>query len=186
VPAHLTTRGAPLEMLTERDLLTLLVDRCEIGIAIVALDHRFLYVNPALAKWLGYARTELEAMTWLDVTTGGDREEDLRAIAAVIAGRMDRYEMDKDYQPRHASPFPARLTVRRIDSPAGELVAFYSQIQRIDGVPDAREDELRVVWRFVADHKRAFAVGVLFVAFAGAELVDAFYRAIATASSFLP
>src|SRR5918999_5296968 len=68
-----------------------------IGMALVAPDGRFLEVNPALCRLVGYTRDELLARTFQDITHPDDLEADLRFVRRMLAGEIETYQMEKRY-----------------------------------------------------------------------------------------
>jgi two-component system sensor histidine kinase UhpB len=59
---------------------------------------RFLSVNAAFQKMLGYSRKEILALTFMDITHEGDREANRRLLADLLEGRRPSYEMQKRYR----------------------------------------------------------------------------------------
>jgi PAS domain S-box-containing protein len=68
-----------------------------IGISIVGLDGRFLDVNPALCKILGYSARELRDMAFSDVTHPDEVRRDVGKIMAMSRGTLSEYSVEKRY-----------------------------------------------------------------------------------------
>ena len=68
-----------------------------IGLALVAMDGRWLQVNPALCELVGRAEEELLELTFQDITHPEDLDEDLGLVAELVAGKIRGYEMEKRY-----------------------------------------------------------------------------------------
>lgn len=137
--------GAVLDFMWDKDVN---------GLAFVGTDGEFLAVNPTLSKWLGYPPSELENMTFMDVTVHEDTKADLEAIDQVRRGILNAYTMLKSYRPRQGPPFDAELTVFPWKMAGEDVLFFYSQVHRTDPVRVMDTDELRVVWEFFKARKR--------------------------------
>ncbi len=68
------------------DRFRLAFDRAAIGKTIVAPDRRFLEVNPAVCRMLGYAEAELVGRSVEDITHPDDREKSRRFMAGLLEG----------------------------------------------------------------------------------------------------
>src|SRR5947209_8359384 len=68
-----------------------------IGMSLVALDGRFLQVNDSLCEIVGYAKDELQRLTFQDITYPEDLEPDLGFIEQMLNGEIRSYQMEKRY-----------------------------------------------------------------------------------------
>ncbi len=68
-----------------------------IGMAIIAVDKRWLNVNNRLCEMLGYSSAELTNMTWEEVTHPDDVQVDLDQYSRLLVGEIDRYSLDKRF-----------------------------------------------------------------------------------------
>jgi len=95
-------------------------DESPIGTAIVDPGGRFLKVNDALCRFLGYSEQELLAMGYLDVTHPGDRPVDLAQVARLASGELERYEVEKRYLRKDGSVAWGHLNLKMLqDGPDG-------------------------------------------------------------------
>ena len=60
-----------------------------VGIAIVNIDGKFLHVNKALGKIMGYSENELLKKTYLQITHLEDVEKTKKAISKILSGKED-------------------------------------------------------------------------------------------------
>ncbi|WP_395753059.1 PAS domain S-box protein [Prosthecobacter sp.] len=67
------------------------------GIAITTLEKGWVLANDQICDILGYPREELMAMTWPEITYPADLEVDQRQFAKLLAGTLDRYELEKRF-----------------------------------------------------------------------------------------
>jgi len=72
-------------------------DHAAVGIGRVALDGRFLEVNEAYAAIVGYTREELLGLRFQDITYRDDIKADVEELAALLAGRIPSYHLEKRY-----------------------------------------------------------------------------------------
>ncbi len=102
-----------------------------IGMALVALDGRWLRVNPALCRLTGYAEAELLTKTFQDMTHPDDLAADLAYVEQLLAGVIASYEMEKRYLRKDGAIVWVLLSVALARDPAGRPLHFISQIQDI-------------------------------------------------------
>ena len=75
-----------------------MVHEAPLGIAIVdSLDAKFQLVNPALARITGRSQEELERIDWLSITHPDDIQPDQDRMAAMNAGKIAGFQLEKRY-----------------------------------------------------------------------------------------
>jgi PAS domain S-box-containing protein len=94
-------------------------ERSALGIALLDPDGRVLATNPALQAMLGYAEAALRRLTPAAITHPDDVPETARCYAELLAGRRDRYQLDKRYLHRTGRVVWARLNVSLVRDPTG-------------------------------------------------------------------
>jgi two-component system cell cycle sensor histidine kinase/response regulator CckA len=114
-----------------------------IGEAIVSVDGRFLQVNDALCRIVGYSQTELLTKTFQDLTHADDLDTDLELVRQTLAGEIRDYQLEKRYLDNAGRTVWALLSVSLVRDQAGEPSYFISQIQDISERKQA-EDQLTV------------------------------------------
>ena len=72
-------------------------DHAPIGMALVALDGRFLQVNRALCELVGYTEQELLGMSSRDIVHPDDLADALELRKRLAAGDIDTYQLEKRY-----------------------------------------------------------------------------------------
>ena len=98
------------------------------GIALVSLEGRWLHVNPALCRIVGYSESELLSKTFQDITLPEDLDADLDLLNQVVAGAIDDYTLDKRYIHRDGHIVWVRLHVALVRDEQDEPLHFVSQI----------------------------------------------------------
>jgi len=102
-----------------------------LGMALVSLEGRWLDVNDALCRILGYTREELLQVDFQRLTHPADLQTDLALVQDLLAGRRTHYHLEKRYLGREGNTIWARLSVSLVRNERGEPLHFVSQIQDV-------------------------------------------------------
>ncbi len=70
-------------------------DNSSVGVALTDSTGRYLAVNVAYEKMLGYTSDELRSMTWREMTHPEDLAANELLINELLEGKRDRYELEK-------------------------------------------------------------------------------------------
>jgi two-component system, cell cycle sensor histidine kinase and response regulator CckA len=100
-----------------------------IGMTLTSLDGRYLLVNEALCRMMGYTEAELLGTTFQAITHPDDLETDLEYVRRLVAGQITHYHMEKRYVRRDGSLLPVLLSVALVRNPDGTPAHFVSQVQ---------------------------------------------------------
>lgn len=122
-----------------------------IGVSIVALDGSIVEANPALAAMLGYTKSELETLTFIDITHADDVHVGSDIMAEVFSGAVDTYRFEKRYVRSDGTPFWVLLSGSVIrDRDNGRPLYLVSQVEDIDQRKraQARVAEAETRWNF--------------------------------------
>ncbi len=114
------------------DLLGIAFASAPIGMALVGIDGRWLQVNRALCRLLGYTEAELLARDFQSVTEPDDLTLDLKQAQALLAGSISEYRLEKRYRHKDGYPIWTELSVALLRDPDGTPRCFVSQIESID------------------------------------------------------
>lgn len=101
-------------------------DQVAMGIARVAPHGQFLEVNDRFCTITGYSRAELAALTFQAITHPDDLDADVAQAAALLAGEIDTYAMEKRYVRKDGEPVWINLTVSLMRTEAGDPDYFVS------------------------------------------------------------
>jgi two-component system, cell cycle sensor histidine kinase and response regulator CckA len=124
-----------------------------IGMALVAPDGRWLEVNPALCRIVGYTREELLAGTFQDITHPEDLEADMKFVRQMLAGELETYQMEKRYFHKDGRVVWVLLSVSLVRDAAGQPLHFIAQIQdlterkQVDAALRESEERHRMLFR---------------------------------------
>jgi PAS domain S-box-containing protein len=106
-------------------------DNAPIGMALVALDGRWLKVNRSVCEITGYSETALLTRTFQDITHPDDLDTDLAYIEDVLAGRQRTFQMEKRYFHADGHLIWVMLSVSLVRDDSGTPLYFISQIEDI-------------------------------------------------------
>jgi PAS domain S-box-containing protein len=106
-------------------------DAAPIGMALVAPNGRWLRVNDATCRIVGYSKDELLGMTFQDITHPDDLGVDLGQVRRMLAGEVPAYQMEKRYVHKYGHVVWAVLSVSLVRDDAGRPLHFVSQIQDV-------------------------------------------------------
>jgi diguanylate cyclase (GGDEF)-like protein/PAS domain S-box-containing protein len=115
-------------------------DYAAIGMALVALDGRWLRVNEALGRLTGYPVEKLVGMSFRDLTLPEDLAHDLPALDALVAGRQSSYHSEKRYVRADGEIAWVSLTVSAVRGSDGHPVHLISQMQDVTARKDAEHE----------------------------------------------
>ncbi|MDO9235320.1 MAG: ATP-binding protein [Aquabacterium sp.] len=102
-----------------------------VGIARVALDGRFIEVNPSFADITGRTQQALVGLHYKDITHADDWAADEAQRQAALAGQQDRYILEKRYLRPNGQAVQAMLNVVLLRDEQGQAVQFVALIEDI-------------------------------------------------------
>jgi PAS domain S-box-containing protein len=119
-------------------------DTAAVGVAHIAPDGRWLRVNGALCRILGYPADELLTKSFQDVVYPDDLPADLAQIELMREGKIDSYDAEARYLRKDGAIIWGRKTVGCVRKGDGTIDYFVSMIEDISARKQA-ENELREV-----------------------------------------
>jgi PAS domain S-box-containing protein len=127
--ARVESANAELRESEERFRLT--IDEAPIGMALVALDGRFVRVNAALCEIVGYRPDELQRLRFQAITHPEDLDTDLGLLDRLLRGEIPRYQLEKRYIRKDGAIVPILLSASIMRSPEGVALYYIAQIEDI-------------------------------------------------------
>lgn len=118
-------------------------DQAAVGIVHVAPSGRFLHVNRRFCEITSRTAQELYTSTFQDITHPDDLAADLELFAALEAGRIDHYQMEKRYLLPQGGHIWINLTVSMVEDEQGRPDFFVSVVEDISRRKDAESLALR-------------------------------------------
>ncbi|NVN93924.1 MAG: PAS domain S-box protein [Bacteroidetes bacterium] len=129
-----------------------------VGIAITVMDGRWLYFNNKLCEMLGYSKSELENMTWAEITPKEDLEKEKLLFEEVLLGKEPK-NIEKRYIRKDKTLIEVSVSTGIVRNSEGGIVHLSSIIQDISNRKKA-ENELKQLSTRLALATRAGGVGV--------------------------
>jgi PAS domain S-box-containing protein len=131
-----------------------------IGMAVVGPDGRWLEVNPALCKIVGYTRGELLATNFQSITHAEDGEIGQSLLRQMLDRKIDSYQIEKRYLHKAGHVVWVQLNVSLAWNPDGTPRHLVAQIQDITGRKRA-EDQRKKLEEQLRQAQKMEALGTL-------------------------
>ena len=130
------------------------VDDASIGMALVAPGGRWLRVNRALCRIVGYSEAELLAVSFQAITHPEDLNVDLEYVGRLLAGEIETYQMEKRYFHKSGQIIWVLLNVSLVRDSQNAPLYFISQIQDVTERRQAEQSlrESREQYKQMVDH----------------------------------
>lgn len=141
------TRGRAEKLLRESEArFRATFEQAGVGIAHVAANGRFLWLNQRFCDIVGYSPQEMLARTYQDITHPDDLDADLELARQVLAGERPSYSMEKRYIRGDGSLVWVNLTVTLVRETSGEPRHFISVVVDITARKQAEESLQERTW----------------------------------------
>lgn len=113
----------------ERFRLT--IDDAPIGMALIALDGRYVRVNQALCEITGFSAAELLTLNARFMTHPDDRAEDAELGRKLMLGEIPRYHREKRYVRKDQTVIDVSVSGSALRGPDGKPRYFITQVENI-------------------------------------------------------
>lgn len=127
--------AAQIRVSQDRDVLSqrfqATFDQAAVGMAHADPDGRFLRVNDRFCDLVGRSRDELCRSGFQEITHPDDLHADLEYLAALAAGTIDHFQMEKRYIRSDASTVWISLTASKVSKADGSTDFFVAVIEDI-------------------------------------------------------
>ena len=114
-------------------------EEAPIGIALLSPAGDWLWANRAMGEILGYDPDALTSTTFQELTHPDDLDADLALVRQLLAGEIERYQLEKRYLRSDGRIVWAHLSVALVREDGGEPRHLISQVQDITTLHEARE-----------------------------------------------
>ncbi len=74
-----------------------------IGVALTDLNGRFLATNPTYQKMLAYTESELQTLSFLEITHEDYREANWALVTELLEGKREQFQIEKQYRRKDGS-----------------------------------------------------------------------------------
>jgi diguanylate cyclase (GGDEF)-like protein/hemerythrin-like metal-binding protein/PAS domain S-box-containing protein len=115
-----------------------------IGMSLLAPDGRWIAVNNALCKLVGYTESELLSKKFQDITYPEDIDEDLANFKRIISHEIDTYQREKRYIHKNGGIIHVLLSVSLVRDDNDKPLFFISQAQDITSRKQVESELVRL------------------------------------------
>lgn len=156
----------------DNELASFVWNQSREGWAFVSPDGTMELVNPAFAKMLGYARSELQGRRFQDITAPNDLEGDMSEFERLLKGEIREYEFVKTYRGKSGN---VTCRLRAIDFDHGVLICgniLPVDVLSLEHLPEAEKKRVlaMMIGAWCVTHWKLFLT-ILF-ALVGAMRID--------------
>lgn len=140
-------RRAELAAHDEATMLAAMFSQASVGVALQELDGRFLRVNGALEKMLGYSSSELLAFVGNEITHPDDRPVGAAQYRDLVLGRRDRATVEKRFVRKDGRIAWMRTTASLLEAEDGNpthTIVLYEDVSETKRVIAQRDVFFRI------------------------------------------
>lgn len=114
-----------------RERLIQTLDNAPIGMALIAPDGRWVSVNRALCRMLGYTEAELLRTSFQSVSHPDDVRVGYEGARAMLAGRADTHQLHKRYIHRNGDTIDVQLDTSLLRDTDSKPLYFITHVQNV-------------------------------------------------------
>jgi PAS domain S-box-containing protein len=129
--ARRETESANTQLRESEERFRLTIDEAPIGMALVALDGRFVRVNRVLCEITGYDAEHLVKLKFQDITHPDDLDKDVALAEQLARGVIPRYQLEKRYIRKDRSIVDVMLSGSVLRGPDGAPRYYVAQVEDI-------------------------------------------------------
>ncbi len=118
---------------SERELLEQAFSHAAVGNALISADGRFIRVNDALCRLLGYSSVELLRPSFPAITHPDDLSVELSLVERVLRGELDGYDLEKRYLKKDGSTIRVEIAASIVRDEQRRPRFFTAQVQDVSG-----------------------------------------------------
>ena len=137
-----------------QEFLRVVMENAPIGMTLINLDGRTVYVNQAFADMFRRSRAEIIGLTAHDLMDPGMAEEAVAQVSELLAGRVDSYRGERHYIRGDGTRFWGLVSVSTVRMEGDAAPRFYvAQVTDIDGAKrsEAAVAEAESRWNFALE-----------------------------------
>ena len=129
-----------LELMDSESKFRKIYEEGPFGMAVVNKEFRFLAANNTFCKITGYTESELQKLTFKEITKDEDIEDNIMSITKLINGEIPVYKTEKRYIRKDGLIIWGALTVTSNYNQDGQLLYNLAIVEDITGRKQAEED----------------------------------------------
>jgi PAS domain S-box-containing protein len=128
----ITDRKKAEELLrTNQEALKAIVLNAPLGIATSDSNMLFQSANDAFCRILGYSESELQKLTFREITCSEDIKSSNRLMAELVSGKTSFFNVEKRYIRKDGAIIDGRATVSAMRDKTGKPVLFIAELEDI-------------------------------------------------------
>jgi PAS domain S-box-containing protein len=131
-----------------------------LGMVIVDSDFRFIRVNAAFCRMLGYTEQELISLTFKDITHPEHIAEDVRQVNELMNGKIPFYQTEKRYVRKDRTIVWGSTGVNVMRDTDDRFLYFLTTVEDITGRKESEEEKARLESQLFQSQKME-AIGTL-------------------------
>jgi len=124
-------KSTELKLLENQERFITAFENAPIGLALIALDGRWLKINSKVCEILGYTEEELLNLDYQSTTHPDDLQTDQDLKDEILKGMRKSFNMDKRYIHKQGHIILTHIAVSMVHHPDGTPKYFVSQIQDV-------------------------------------------------------
>lgn len=120
-----------------------LFEYSDVGMNVRNANSRYVAVNPAFARMMGYSQEALLGMHFNDITHPDSVESGQARVKILLTGQSDHFRMEKKFIRKEGSTLWADVSVSAVRDAAGQIVSFIGVTQDITARKQAEAELTR-------------------------------------------
>jgi PAS domain S-box-containing protein len=115
-------------------------DNAAVGISLAAPDGKHIAVNQALCQMLGYTETELQVLTFQEITHPDDLEIDLYHYQKLLSNEIDSFHIEKRFRHKNGQFIWGLMSVSIVRDPQNQPMYDIALIQNINELKTTQQE----------------------------------------------
>lgn len=115
-------------------------DSAAVGISVADPSGRHINVNPALCQMLGYTESELQVLTFQEITHPDDLEIDLYHYQKLLNNEIDSFHIEKRFRHKNGQFIWGLMSVSVVRDPQNQLMYDIALIQNINELKTTQQE----------------------------------------------
>ncbi len=111
----------------------------QLGITIAGPDFKFINVNPAFCRMIGYTNEELSTRTFADITPKDRVSIDRENVLALQRNEIQQYRTEKQYLKKNGELFWGSLHTSILRDNEGNVIHYFAMVEDITERKQAEE-----------------------------------------------
>ncbi|MEA5489194.1 MULTISPECIES: PAS domain S-box protein [Pseudanabaena] len=115
-------------------------DSAAVGISLAALDGKHIAVNQSLCHMLGYTETELQVLTFQEITHPDDLDLDLYHYQKLLNNEIDSFHIEKRFRHKNGQFIWGLMSVSMVRDPQNQPMYDIALIQNINELKNTQQE----------------------------------------------